>query len=180
VINTKQAKRNQKATVSFSSVTQIQKKPVLYYSQHYLPSSTVLDIEESMFQRNNYRERDQTPIPLYTEWLIRHRDGEISTEQLERVRKELEETDTRERSEEHTSELQSRENLVCRLLLEKKNINKKILVEKLPWDVAVNKYLAHRQVEEMADEAMLDVNLKDQCRDRTRDMLLGHVQLYDA
>src|SRR5436309_5280204 len=29
-----------------------------------------------------------------------------------------------ERSEEHTSELQSRENLVCRLLLEKKNNNK--------------------------------------------------------
>src|SRR5690606_42127105 len=29
-------------------------------------------------------------------------------------------TDTRGRSEEHTSELQSRENLVCRLLLEKK------------------------------------------------------------
>src|SRR5690606_35007629 len=28
---------------------------------------------------------------------------------------------TRSRSEEHTSELQSRENLVCRLLLEKKN-----------------------------------------------------------
>src|SRR5690606_39593557 len=27
------------------------------------------------------------------------------------------------RSEEHTSELQSRENIVCRLLLEKKNIN---------------------------------------------------------
>src|SRR5690606_39580684 len=30
----------------------------------------------------------------------------------------------RNRSEEHTSELQSRENLVCRLLLEKKNKNK--------------------------------------------------------
>src|SRR5207302_2820000 len=29
----------------------------------------------------------------------------------------------RKRSEEHTSELQSRENLVCRLLLEKKNMN---------------------------------------------------------
>src|SRR5690606_41825520 len=29
--------------------------------------------------------------------------------------------DVRHRSEEHTSELQSRENLVCRLLLEKKN-----------------------------------------------------------
>src|SRR5690606_39660120 len=30
------------------------------------------------------------------------------------------------RSEEHTSELQSRENLVCRLLLEKKKKNKKV------------------------------------------------------
>src|SRR5690606_37503162 len=54
-----------------------------------------------MFQRNNYRERDHTPIPLYTECLIRHRDGEISTEELERVRKELEETDTREESLRH-------------------------------------------------------------------------------
>src|SRR5260370_4092220 len=32
-----------------------------------------------------------------------------------------EETNTRQRSEEHTSELQSHLNLVCRLLLEKKN-----------------------------------------------------------
>src|SRR5690606_41803817 len=34
-------------------------------------------------------------------------------------------TDDVERSEEHTSELQSRENLVCRLLLEKKKKEKK-------------------------------------------------------
>src|SRR3712207_8692532 len=33
----------------------------------------------------------------------------------------------RARSEEHTSELQSRQYLVCRLLLEKKKINKRIL-----------------------------------------------------
>src|SRR5690606_42003609 len=33
-------------------------------------------------------------------------------------------TGRKTRSEEHTSELQSRENLVCRLLLEKKKINK--------------------------------------------------------
>src|SRR5690606_39786223 len=31
------------------------------------------------------------------------------------------------RSEEHTSELQSRENLVCRLLLEKKKYNEKVI-----------------------------------------------------
>ena len=35
------------------------------------------------------------------------------------------------RSEEHTSELQSRRNLVCRLLLEKKNNNKMVSEEKL-------------------------------------------------
>src|SRR2546427_947045 len=34
-------------------------------------------------------------------------------------------TTTRQRSEEHTSELQSQSNLVCRLLLEKKKKNKK-------------------------------------------------------
>src|SRR2546422_5085783 len=44
----------------------------------------------------------------------------------------------RGRSEEHTSELQSRLHLVCRLLLEKKKMNKhakqKDLVEQLPSD----------------------------------------------
>src|SRR5690606_40809732 len=35
------------------------------------------------------------------------------------------------RSEEHTSELQSRENLVCRLLLEKKKIQKKQIKRRL-------------------------------------------------
>src|SRR5690606_41758408 len=40
---------------------------------------------------------------------------------LEWVRKNAKELDGDARSEEHTSELQSRENLVCRLLLETKN-----------------------------------------------------------
>src|SRR5690606_40523984 len=39
------------------------------------------------------------------------------------------------RSEEHTSELQSRENLVCRLLLEKKKIHKKIHRTTLPFSL---------------------------------------------
>src|SRR5690606_40240612 len=40
--------------------------------------------------------------------------------QLAQHRLEIENTKTEYQSEEHTSELQSRENLVCRLLLEKK------------------------------------------------------------
>src|SRR5690606_41541899 len=39
---------------------------------------------------------------------------------IEIGRDRLDDFDDRDRSEEHTSELQSRENLVCRLLLEKK------------------------------------------------------------
>src|SRR5207302_6858884 len=37
------------------------------------------------------------------------------------------------RSEEHTSELQSRENLVCRLLLEKKNKNRRYTCRRLTY-----------------------------------------------
>src|SRR5690606_42131345 len=40
----------------------------------------------------------------------------------------------RDRSEEHTSELQSRENLVCRLLLEKKKKKKRSI------NISINKY----------------------------------------
>src|SRR5690606_41901439 len=40
----------------------------------------------------------------------------------------LAEGDTGARSEEHTSELQSRENLVCRLLLEKKNEKRELII----------------------------------------------------
>src|SRR5690625_6525042 len=43
---------------------------------------------------------------------------------LSRVDQEIESVDITERSEEHTSELQSRGHLVCRLLLEKKKTNK--------------------------------------------------------
>src|SRR5690606_40356974 len=43
--------------------------------------------------------------------------------------------DVQQRSEEHTSELQSRENLVCRLLLEKKK-----LIELLPGDNKAQTY----------------------------------------
>src|SRR3712207_8438147 len=42
--------------------------------------------------------------------------------------------DLHERSEEHTSELQSRQYLVCRLLLEKKKIASVIIVHTLPTE----------------------------------------------
>src|SRR5690606_39833342 len=47
-------------------------------------------------------------------------DGGIMGKQIEYVEEDGQSEPTVFRSEEHTSELQSRENLVCRLLLEKK------------------------------------------------------------
>src|SRR3712207_7869150 len=53
--------------------------------------------------------------------------GELIAEAMERVGRDgvvtVEESRTLQRSEEHTSELQSRQYLVCRLLLEKKKKN---------------------------------------------------------
>lgn len=98
VINTKRGRVNEKVSVSVLSATQLQDKPDLYYSKNYLPSSAVLEIEERMFDKNNYRERNQTAIPLYTEWLIKHRDNKIDADQLAEIRDVFEKTDTREQS----------------------------------------------------------------------------------
>src|SRR2546430_12597087 len=53
---------------------------------------------------------------------IAEADGRHSVAAVEDVRVELIQIFQRLRSEEHTSELQSQSNLVCRLLLEKKKI----------------------------------------------------------
>src|SRR2546430_10236693 len=56
---------------------------------------------------------------------IRSRDVHVLPKRLELVRP------VSERSEEHTSELQSQSNLVCRLLLEKKNdVHRRVLMHR--------------------------------------------------
>src|SRR5436309_11632356 len=50
------------------------------------------------------------------------------------------------RSEEHTSELQSRENLVCRLLLEKKNIGLELSVAHYPPYCSKYNAIEHRLI----------------------------------
>ena len=49
VITTKKGTQNQATRLTFSSQQQIQEKPDLFYGSGYLPSATVLDIEEEMF-----------------------------------------------------------------------------------------------------------------------------------
>src|SRR3712207_6930252 len=56
-------------------------------------------------------------------YLVDYKTGGKDPKQLENYEQILRELFKKERSEEHTSELQSRQYLVCRLLLEKKNNN---------------------------------------------------------
>src|SRR5207302_8192163 len=58
------------------------------------------------------------------------------------------------RSEEHTSELQSRENLVCRLLLEKKK-KLELFVEVDNYDHYVLKYSIDNQLKHACDSVIL-------------------------
>src|SRR5256885_4436109 len=72
-------------------------------------------------------------------------EEEFSRARLERVVAALENAaydDLRERSEEHTSELQSPCNLVCRLLLEKKKNNKVrlLLLAYMHWSLCPSTY----------------------------------------
>src|SRR5690606_3299460 len=62
--------------------------------------------------------------------------GSVPTMVAANSRRSLSRTTTSSRSEEYTSELQSRENLVCRLLLEKKNMMKQHNTVVAPLDLS--------------------------------------------
>src|SRR5256886_4508640 len=71
-----------------------------------------------------YAGKKQFPLHVHTDYRVREflkdklAEASVSRIQIERAAKKV--NITIQRSEEHTSELQSQSNLVCRLLLEKK------------------------------------------------------------
>src|SRR5207247_3383405 len=67
------------------------------------------------------QQKMQDALPHLKKAIALNADNEVSWYRLSQVQMAL--GNTAERSEEHTSELQSRVDLVCRLLLEKKNKN---------------------------------------------------------
>src|SRR5690606_40622870 len=108
--------------------------PVTYYSDrsaihrdlHPFPTRRSSDLAE-VFQRHRESRQVQAPAfhpgPAFGEMggghRVEHRAGGA-----DQIRRPFVVGVVDERSEEHTSELQSRENLVCRLLLEKKKLPK--------------------------------------------------------
>src|SRR5690606_39865966 len=85
------------------------------------PYTTLFRSEQDGASRLNVDVSKQGGKVLY---YLNHRDvtnSQLSVEEATNLASQfLQEHDYGDRSEEHTSELQSRENLVCRLLLEKK------------------------------------------------------------
>src|SRR5690606_41530789 len=95
------------------------------FTQTWRPPASPLFPYTTLFRSNRYREVSRKIMAIY-------RDYSEQIEPLSLDEAYIDVTGARachidigfiqgKRSEEHTSELQSRENLVCRLLLEKKN-----------------------------------------------------------
>src|SRR2546422_6385278 len=75
--------------------------------------------------------RSHQDAPLH----LAHRELALVIQHLEHAELGRAELETRDRSEEHTSELQSRLHLVCRLLLEKKKNDHERLTQKHQRDI---------------------------------------------
>src|SRR5690625_1414407 len=86
-------------------------------------TSKGVEIRRAVHLWNARTDRSKTHKSHFSNWIRKH--GEENVEFFTLEEPLVKDLDDR-RSEEHTSELQSRGHLVCRLLLEKKNKKKKV------------------------------------------------------
>src|SRR5690606_13171068 len=98
VITTKYGRYNQPSRISFNSNINVVSKPDLFYSQEYLPATTVMDIQRELFERGAYREDDRIYLPGYVELLIKQRDGLIGSDDFKALENTMKQTDLRSQS----------------------------------------------------------------------------------
>lgn len=96
VITTKKGQYNKKASITFNTTHTMGGKPDLFYSKDFLPSPTVLAIEEERFARGGYTEDLTTVLPNFVESLILHRDGSLSDSDLALLKARLSTYDVRQ------------------------------------------------------------------------------------
>src|SRR5690606_41368058 len=90
----------------------------------YLPLISTLFPYTTLF-RSYFKDIDTSKGPLAEAAFLNQASSISAGYNFGQLTADINQTVNVGRSEEHTSELQSRENLVCRLLLEKKKKNKK-------------------------------------------------------
>lgn len=78
VINMKKGDWQQEPSLSFQSNFRLSPRPDLYYDQNVVNPSTMMDIQEAIFDKKGYPERYNIQIPLYVELLISRRDKKIT------------------------------------------------------------------------------------------------------
>lgn len=101
VITSKKAFFKGKTKVNFDHSYLIGGKPDLYYSPWWLPSKTVMDIEQNLFEKGTYVENPQTLLTPYIELLIKQRDNKLSDEEFLKEKAMMEATDSRKEALEY-------------------------------------------------------------------------------
>lgn len=96
VITTKKGAFNSRQSTSFSSRVLFTEKPDMFYYKNRLPTETVLQIEDRLFQQGVYAKQDRLALPYFVDLKYQLRDGLITEEIFESELTRLKNTDVRE------------------------------------------------------------------------------------
>ncbi|QRQ59792.1 SusC/RagA family TonB-linked outer membrane protein [Sphingobacterium multivorum] len=95
VITTKKGKFEQSNNLVFGSTWQLSQRPDLSYSRDYLPSASMLDVEDKLFELDNFDASDYSALPEYVSLLMDRKNNAISEKEFGVQRDRLEQRDLR-------------------------------------------------------------------------------------
>lgn len=101
VITTKRAQFNEATNITIDHSYLFGSKPDLFYSPAWLPSKTVMEIEQKLFERGGYVEAPQNLLTPFVELLIKQRDNEISDAEFRKERARMETIDSRQEASDY-------------------------------------------------------------------------------
>jgi TonB-linked SusC/RagA family outer membrane protein len=96
VITTKKGKFEKSNNLIFGSTWQLSQRPDLSYSRDYLPSASMLDVEDKLFELDNFDASDYSALPEYISLLMDRRNNAISEKEFGTQRDRLAQRDLRE------------------------------------------------------------------------------------
>lgn len=96
VITTKKGKFEKSNNLIFGSTWQLFQRPDLSYSRDYLPSASMLDVEDKLFELDNFDASDYSALPEYISLLMDRRNNAISEKEFGTQRDRLAQRDLRE------------------------------------------------------------------------------------
>jgi TonB-linked SusC/RagA family outer membrane protein len=95
VIETREGRKEEGMRVEFNTNFSVTKRPDLFYSKGFLPSSEFMSLEEGLFNKGSFREDPTVVLPDYVELLIARRDGLITEADFEKQKQDMQKQDIR-------------------------------------------------------------------------------------